>query len=109
MKQKYNNKKTNGYDSKRESNRADVLKLLERAGEISSLQEQVKYEIIPSYYKVVDGKRKCISRATHYYADFQYVENGETVVEDCKGCRTEVYNIKKKLMLHVHGIEVKES
>ena len=31
-----------------------------------------------------------------YIADFQYVENGETVVEDVKGFRTEVYKMKKE-------------
>ena len=44
-------------------------------------------------------------------ADFVYtdVETGETVVEDTKGFRTDVYKIKRKLMLKVHGIKIKET
>ena len=82
---KYNNTKYNGYDSKREAKRATELKLLEKAGVISHLQEQVVYELIPSQYRIVNGKKKCVERAMKYIADFQYVENGETVVEDVKG------------------------
>lgn len=105
---KYNNAKYNGYDSKREAKRAAELKLLEKAGVISNLQEQVVYELIPSQYRIVNGKKKCIERAIKYIADFQYVENGNTVVEDAKGFRTEVYRIKKKLMLYFHDIRIKE-
>ena len=105
---KYNNAKYNGYDSKREAKRAAELKLLEKAGVISHLQEQVVYELIPAQYRIVNGKKKCIERAVKYIADFQYVENGNTVVEDAKGFRTEVYRIKKKLMLYFHDIQIKE-
>lgn len=105
---KYNNSKYNGYDSKKEAIRATELKLLEKAGVISHLQEQVVYELIPSQYRIVSGKKKCIERAMKYIADFQYVENGNTVVEDAKGFRTEVYRIKKKLMLYFHDIQIKE-
>lgn len=105
---KYNNAKYNGYDSKREAKRAAELKLLEKAGVISHLQEQVVYELIPSQYRIVNGKKKCIERAMKYIADFQYVENGNTVVEDAKGFRTDVYRIKKKLMLYFHDIQIKE-
>mgnify|MGYP000891920874 FL=1 len=105
---KFNNSKYNGYDSKKEARRATELKLLEKAGIISHLQEQVVYELIPSQYRIVSGKKKCIERAMKYIADFQYVENGNTVVEDAKGFRTEVYRIKKKLMLYFHDIQIKE-
>ena len=37
------------------------------------------------------------------------MENGKKVVEDVKGKRTEVYKIKKKLMLWRHGIKIKET
>ena len=105
---KYNNAKYNGYDSKKEAKRAAELKLLEKAGVISNLQEQVVYELIPAQYRIVNGKKKCIERAMKYIADFQYVENGNTVVEDVKGFRTDVYRIKKKLMLYFHDIRIKE-
>ena len=106
---KYNNSKYGGYDSKKEARRATELKLLEKAGVISRLQEQVVYELIPSQYRIVNGKKKCVERAMKYIADFQYVENGDTVVEDVKGFRTEVYKMKKKLMLFIHDIQIKET
>lgn len=105
---KYNNSKHDGHDSKKEARRATELKLLEKAGIISHLQEQVVYELIPAQYRIVNGKKKCIERAMKYIADFQYVENGNTVVEDAKGFRTDVYRIKKKLMLYFHDIQIKE-
>jgi hypothetical protein len=88
------------FDSIKELNRWGVLRLLERAGKIQHLQRQVKYELIPKQ----DGERAC-----SYIADFVYHEDGKLVVEDCKGYRTEGYKIKKKLMLWVHGIKIKET
>ena len=36
-------------------------------------------------------------RAVKYIADFVYIENGKTIVEDAKGFKTEKYIIKRKL------------
>ena len=108
-KNKYNN---NGNGSSiKERKRGAELELLQRAGIISDLQKQVTYELIPAHYEVVNGKRKCIERACTYKADFVYydVENKQLVVEDSKGFRTKDYIIKRKLMLHVHGIKIKET
>lgn len=106
---KYKNVKINGYDSKKEYYRSNELKLLQRAGEISGLQEQVPYELIPSQWEVVNGKRRCIEQSVKYIADFQYLDkDGNIVVEDTKGHRTPDYIIKRKLLLHVHGIKIKE-
>lgn len=112
---KYNNVKYKGYDSIREYRRAQALKLLEKKGAISDLQEQVKYELIPTQYRYfeVQGVRKMLKkkelleRSVCYYADFVYCKDGELVVEDSKGVETKEYIIKRKLMLHVHGIRVK--
>lgn len=108
-KNKYNN---NGNGSSiKERKRGAELELMQRAGIISDLQKQVTYELIPAHYEVINGKRKCIERACTYRADFVYydVENKQLIVEDSKGVRTEVYKIKRKLMLHVHGIKIKET
>ena len=95
---KYGNQKTEGFDSKREARRYRDLFLLQKAGEISELQTQVTYELIPKNKKF---------RAVKYIADFIYMDSqGEYVVEDSKGMKTDVFIIKQKLMLHVHGIEV---
>lgn len=103
---KYRNIKVGKYDSKREKYRADLLKILEKQGEISHLKEQVKFELIPA--QRVDGK--VVERACSYIADFTYCDvHGNFIVEDAKGVRTEVYKIKRKLMLQVHGIIIKET
>lgn len=100
MRSKYGNRKTGGYDSKRESRRAADLKMLEKIGAISHLQEQVKYEVIPKQ----EGER-----AAHYIADFVYVrDDGELIVEDTKGFRTPDYVLKRKLMKKVYGITIVE-
>ena len=116
---KYHNRKLTidgiAFDSKKEAYRYQELKLLEKAGEISGLQLQVKYILIPAQYEPdTIGKRggikkgKLIERECSYIADFVYQENGETVVEDTKGMRTKDYIIKRKLMLWVHGIRIRE-
>ena len=51
---------------------------------------------------------KLLEKECSYIADFVYIQNGNLVVEDTKGFRTEAYKIKRKLMLHVHGIRIKE-
>ena len=105
---KYRNRKVTvdglTFDSAKEARRWKELCLLERAGTISDLRRQVKYELIPS--QRVNGK--VAERAVTYAADFVYMEDGQTVVEDAKGVRTKEYIIKRKLMLHVHGIRVRE-
>ena len=102
---KYGNRKLKSpdgqvFDSVKEFHRWGVLRLLERARKISDLKRQVKFELIPKQ----DGERAC-----YYVADFTYIEDGKLVVEDCKGYKTEVYRLKKKLMLWVHQIKIKET
>lgn len=102
------------FDSKKEAKRYSELLLLEKAGEISNLQRQVKYVLIPAQYAEVNGKRKCIERECTYISDFTYIENGKLIVEDVKGYRDPSsagyakFVIKRKLMLHVHGIRISE-
>lgn len=103
---KYHAEKSGGYASRKEHRRANELHLLQRAGLISGLREQVSYELIPAQ-RGADGK--VIERACSYVADFVYTdEHGNTVVEDTKGLKTKEYIIKRKLMLHVHGIRISE-
>ena len=86
------------FDCQKEYRRFRELKLCEIAGKISNLERQVAFELIPKQ----DGER-----AVYYIADFVYIENGEKVVEDVKGYVTEVFKLKKKLMLWRYGIKIK--
>ena len=103
------------FDSRKEAKRWEQLLLLEKAGAITDLQGQVEFELIPAQREpdqvgVRGGKikGKIIEHAVKYVADFVYNENGNKVVEDTKGFRTKDYVIKRKLMLWVHGIRIKE-
>ena len=88
------------FDSKHEAARYRELCLLQRAGEISDLELQKRYELIPK-----QGKE----RAVYYTADFVYKDkDGVEVVEDTKGYKTRDYIIRRKLMLWVHGIKIRE-
>ena len=103
---KYHAQKSGGYASRKEHRRANELRLMQRAGLISNLREQVSYELIPAQ-RGADGK--VLERACYYIADFVYTDkDGKTVVEDTKGVKTKEYIIKRKLMLHVHGIRISE-
>lgn len=108
-----------GHASKKEARRAQQLHALASAGAISDLREQVRYELIPAQWEEIPryGKkgqplkpgRKCIERACDYVADFVYIEGGKEIVEDSKGIRTPDYKIKRKLMLYIHGIRIRET
>ena len=105
---KYKNKKVvvGGitFDSRKEANRWRELVLLERAGRITDLQRQVRYELIPS--QKINGK--VVERACFYVADFVYTQDGQQIVEDTKGFRTPEYIIKRKLLLHKYSIRISE-
>lgn len=124
------------FDSKKEARRFRELSLLERAGQITNLQRQVKFVLIPAQYEPdTVGTRggikrgKLLERECAYVADFVYekpvhkqyenekgylvfADGWETVVEDVKGYKQStayaVFVIKRKLMLHIHGIKIKE-
>lgn len=109
---KYLNEKTqiDGYtfQSKKESNRYFELKMLQRAGEISGLELQPKFEILPA----VKWNGKTL-RKRFYIADFRYIENGKEIIEDVKSEGTimnPVYTLKRQLfLLKYPGIVFKES
>ena len=85
------------FASQKEGARYVELKLLERAGKIEKLELQPKYTLIA---KFVTHKGEKI-RELAYVADFRYIDTatGATVVEDVKGMKTDVYLIKRKLLL----------
>ena len=124
-KSKYYNVKTRAldglvFDSHKEARRWDELLLLQRAGKITDLQRQVKYELIPAQYETYEryskkGERlkdgvRLLERKVEYVADFCYTiaDTGENIVEDTKGVKTKDYILKRKLMLAIHGIRIKE-
>ena len=94
------------FDSRKEERRWHELKMLERCGAISGLQRQPKFVLIPS--QKIDGK--VVERECAYIADFVYIDrkSGIRIVEDTKGVKTKDYIIKRKLMLWIHGIRVRE-
>jgi hypothetical protein len=92
------------FHSKREAARYSELKLLERGNVIRDLRLQPSFEIIPAVE--LDGKKQ---RPVRYLADFCYMnEEGQTVYEDVKGHRTKEYILKRKLVKHVFGVEIRE-
>lgn len=116
---KYNSRKIERdgmtFDSLKEYRRFCELRLLEKAGQVTDLQRQVKFELIPAQYEPdTIGKRggvkrgKLLERECSYVADFVYTQDGKRIVEDTKGFKTKDYIIKRKLVLWVHGISIKE-
>ena len=94
------------FASRHEASRYAELKLMQKAGLISDLQLQRVFTLIDTQR---DRNGKIIERPVKYIADFVYKDaDGRTVVEDAKGMRTDVYKIKRKLMLSIYGIRIKE-
>jgi hypothetical protein len=91
------------FDSGKESERAQELILMERAGLITDLildKRQMHYPLI------VNGKK-----IGTYTPDAQYRERGKLVVEDVKSeatIRMRWYRRAKKLMAALYDIEIKE-
>ncbi len=102
-KSKYNAQRTTvdgiTFASKKEAKRYQELRLMEKAGEITCLAMQIGWPL------AVNGVDICI-----YVCDFEYTDkDNKTVVEDVKGMKTPIYRLKKKLMLAIHGITVRET
>lgn len=92
------------FDSRKEADRYLTLKAMEEEGLIENLRRQVRYELVPAFD--VDGRHY---RPVFYVADFVYVADGETVVEDVKGVMTDVYKLKSKLFARRYGMSIKET
>lgn len=98
---KYGNKKVivDGYkfDSQKEALRYKELKLMEKAGVVKDLELQPAFELIPTIRTEHETLRKTV-----YKADFRYfdVKADHEVVEDVKGFKTDVYKLKKKMLLY---------
>lgn len=88
------------FDSKKEAKRYQELKLLQKVNYIKDLKLQVPFVLI---------EKSQYGRQIKYVADFTYIENGELVVEDTKGFKTDVYKLKKRLLAEKYGIVIKES
>lgn len=108
------------FDSKKEMKRFIVLKDAEKKGIISDLKLQVKFELIPSIFEDYTvqlktkekTKTRLIQRAITYTCDFQYIKNGELVVEDVKAspkmaALDKSFLIKEKLFRWKFGFSIK--
>lgn len=87
------------FDSADEAKRYHILKSDEATGLIRDLRMQVAYPY-------AENGKHCFT----YKSDFNYiiVATGHEVVEDVKGVKTPVYNLKKKLIEARYGIEITE-
>ena len=110
---KYGNTKiTNAhgtFDSRHEWERFHALWLMQRAGLISELERQVKFELVPGV-KLAGEKRK--KPAMRYFADFVYKDSkGQQVIEDAKSAATRKskdYRQKKHLMKALLNFDIVE-
>lgn len=85
--------------SKKEAKRCDDLHIMFQNGYINGLIDQPKYPMNVNGHHICD-----------YVADWSYTTKaGDVIVEDCKGVRTPIYNLKKKLMLALWNIDIYET
>lgn len=99
---KYNAVKTQvdgiTFDSHAEARRYQQLKALKESGQITELVLQQKFPLHVNGQKV-----------STYIADFTYKNDGGLlIVEDAKGFKTPVYQLKKKMMFAEYGIVISE-
>lgn len=91
------------FDSEKEASRYTELKLLEKAGVITELRLQVPFVLQDAFE--INGEK---IQAIKYIADFTYYENGKLVIEDVKGIKTPVYNMKKKMFMYKYKQYIRE-
>lgn len=121
--QKYKNKNIEidgiKFDSTKEGKRYLVLKQALYDGKIQDLKLQVKYELIPSikeeYVEHLKTKNKVKTRTLQlpitYTCDFQYMKDGELIIEDIKASPKllpKEFVIKEKLMFWKYRIRIKK-
>jgi hypothetical protein len=94
------------FDSVSEARRWQDLRVLERAGEITDLERQVKIPLFGQYGPLLTDKGNQIS----YVADFKYFDCnlGKVVIEDRKGFRTPEYKLKRAICA-AQGIHILET
>lgn len=89
------------FDSEKEARRWRELKLLEYAGAIRKLRRQVSFDLRVNRIPIC-----------RYMADFVYVKDKKTRIEDVKGYRKGIayrmFQIKTALMCALHGYRVEE-
>lgn len=85
------------FDSKAEGRYYGQLKMRKLAGDILNFECQVAYDLVVNGISI--GK---------YIADFVIQHKDRKEVVDCKGMKTPVYNLKKKLMFAIYGISITE-
>ena len=88
------------FDSLKESRRYVELKTMQQANLIRALQVHPRFPI------EVSGRHICT-----YEADFSYFDalKNNWITEDCKGIRTAVYRLKKKLFETLYQREILET
>jgi len=121
------------FQSKLEASREPTLIAWQNVGAIKNLRYQVPYDLevfstpdvialmqhiinnvgtlpeVGEFGRLVRNVQRSRTHVARYIADFVYeTETGQTVVEDMKGAVTDVYRMKKRLMVAAHNIEIIE-
>jgi dsDNA-binding SOS-regulon protein len=109
------------FASKKEAARYGQLKMLEKAGEISGLLCQPRFELSVNERTVLAALKRGAARLAKdrslepgpikigsYVADFSYWQNDKRIVEDVKGFKTPLYRWKKKHVEAQYSIEIRE-
>lgn len=102
-KNKYHNVKIStpegNFDSKKEYRDWCYLKTLLKAGEIDNLERQKEFQLIPTIYTQGGTLKRISYKADFFFHDKKY---NKWVVVDSKGFKTDVYALKKRLMLWLY-------
>lgn len=102
---KYRAKKTEVdgilFDSRKEAARYCVLR---DDPNVKDLELQPKFDLLVTNLET--GQQKKVG---FYKADFRYTLDGEVIIEDVKGVKTSVYNLKKRIIKGIYNIDIKET
>lgn len=95
------------FHSKTELRRWEYLKLLQKAGEISGLERQVKFEFSIQVRENVVINIMAGNKIACYTADFKYRDkSGKEIYEDVKAYRDETSKFRIRVAEGLHRIKI---
>ncbi len=96
------------FDSKHEAQIWSMLRMREKAGEISDLSRQFSLDLKCPHNMIPD----CSLTVAHYIADFRYLDikrdEWKYIDAKSKATRTQIYRLKKKWLELQDGIIIEE-
>ena len=90
------------FDSKKEANYYNLLKLLKKSGRIEDFKIHPRFNYLINY----TANGRTYTKKAYYEADFEVIYKDRTEIVDVKGVQTAIFKQKKRIIKELYGIEI---